>query len=125
MSSGQAARGTVNFNDLNAAGGYKAIPAYAQSKLADLLMSQHLADLAVQNGWRLLSVGAHPGSARTNIAANGPTMGGRPPLLLRILGRIVPSQDATGGAQPLLRAATDPDQLPQLVNDLHAVNSSM
>ncbi|MFJ9712105.1 SDR family oxidoreductase [Streptomyces sp. NPDC101234] len=106
MSSGQAARGAIRFHDLNATDNYKPIPAYAQSKLADLLMSQHLADLAVQNGWPLLSTGAHPGSARTNIAANGPTMGGRPPLLLQILGRLVPSQDATGGAQPLLRAAT-------------------
>jgi hypothetical protein len=99
-------RATIRFDDLNWTTGYKPIPAYGQSKLADLLMSQHLADLAARKGWPLLSTGAHPGSARTNIAANGPTMGGRPPLLLQILGRIVPSQSAADGAQPLLYAAT-------------------
>src|SRR5262249_18987236 len=97
MSSGQANRAAIRFDDPNWTSGYKPIPAYGQSKLADLLMSQHLADLATRNGWPLLSTGAHPGNARTDIASNGPTMGGRPPLLLRILGRIVPSQSAADG----------------------------
>ncbi|WP_433185161.1 SDR family oxidoreductase [Actinoallomurus sp. CA-150999] len=109
MSSGQANRATIRFDDMNWTNDYKPVPAYGQSKLADLLMSQHLADLATRKGWPLLSTGAHPGSARTNLASNGPTMGGRPPLLLQVLGRIVPSQSAAGGAQPLLYAATSPD----------------
>ncbi|RMB87034.1 SDR family oxidoreductase [Streptomyces shenzhenensis] len=109
MSSGQANRAAIRFDDLNSTGDYKPIPAYAQSKLADLLMSQYLAHLATSRGWPLLSIAAHPGSARTNIAASGPTMGGRPPLLLQILGRIVPSQSPAGGAQPLLLAATGAD----------------
>lgn len=109
MTSAQANNGEINFDDLNATKTYQPIPAYGQSKLADLLMSQQLARTAAQNGWNLLSTAAHPGSARTNIAANGPTMGGRPPLLLQILGRILPSNSAAQGAEPLLLAATSPN----------------
>ncbi len=109
MSSGQAARGTIRFDDLNWASGYKAIPAYAQSKLADLMMSQHLAELASQNGWNLLSTAAHPGSSRTNISSSGPTMGGRPPVLLTVLGRVLPSSTPADGARPMVLAATDPE----------------
>ena len=43
MSSGQANRAKINFDDLNWEKEYRPIPAYAQSKLADLLMSQQLA----------------------------------------------------------------------------------
>lgn len=106
MTSAQANNANINFDDLNAEQAYAPIPAYGQSKLADLLMSQQLARLATTNGWNLLSTAGHPGSARTNIAANGPTMGGRPPMLLQILGRILPSNSAAQGAEPLLLAAT-------------------
>ena len=42
-------------------------------------------------------------------ASSGPTMGGRPPLLLTILGRILPSSSPADGARPLVLAATDPN----------------
>ncbi|MFH8252607.1 SDR family oxidoreductase [Microbacterium sp. B2969] len=109
MASSQANGASIRFDDLNWKRDYQAIPAYRQSKLADLLMSQHLAELAKQNGWNLLSVAAHPGSSRTNIAHAGPTMGGRPPLALQILGRILPSSTPEEGAESLILAATDPD----------------
>ncbi|SDL20932.1 NAD(P)-dependent dehydrogenase, short-chain alcohol dehydrogenase family [Glycomyces sambucus] len=109
MSSGMAARGAIRFGDFDFTTGYRPIPAYAQSKLGNLMMTGHLADLAAARGWPLLSTAAHPGSARTNLQTTGPTMGGRAPLLISVLARIMPSQDAAGGARPLLRAATDPD----------------
>ncbi|MER7689787.1 SDR family oxidoreductase [Streptomyces sp. NPDC097610] len=109
MSSGMAARGRINFDDMQGERAYSPTGAYAQSKLADLLMSRHLARLATERGWSLLSTGAHPGAAATNIAASGPHLGGRPSLLFRIASKVVPHQDAAGGAQPLLYAATSPD----------------
>jgi len=108
MSSGQAARGKINFDDLNAVHNYGPISAYSQSKLADSLLSIQLARVAQQRGWNLISTAAHPGSARTNIFTNGPVMGGKPPLALQILGRITPSQSPAGGARPLIFAATSP-----------------
>jgi hypothetical protein len=36
-------------------------------------------------------------------------MGGRPPLLLQILGRLVSTQSAADGARPIIFAATSPD----------------
>jgi NAD(P)-dependent dehydrogenase (short-subunit alcohol dehydrogenase family) len=109
MTSGMAARGRIDFDDLNWKRTYNPTGAYAQSKLADLLLSTHLARLATERRWSLLSAASHPGNAATNIAASGPTMGGRPSLLFRIAWKVVPQQSAAGGAQPLLYAATSPD----------------
>ncbi|AXH01014.1 SDR family NAD(P)-dependent oxidoreductase (plasmid) [Deinococcus wulumuqiensis] len=109
MSSGTAAVGRIHFDDLNWNKSYDPTGAYAQSKLADLLLSQHLARLATERHWPLISAGAHPGNAATNIAASGPTMGGQPSLLFRIAWKVVPQHDAAGGAQPMLYAATSPD----------------
>lgn len=109
MSSGMAARGVIDFGDLNATESYDPIRAYAQSKLADSLLSIQLARIAAGRGWPLLSVAAHPGSARTNLIANGPTMGGEPPRALRVMMRVVPSQSSADGARPLIYAATSPD----------------
>src|SRR5262249_37083757 len=82
--------------------------AYAQSKLADLLMSRHLARISTERGWSLLSTGAHPGNAATNIASSGPNLGGRSSLLFRIAWKVTPQHDAAAGAQPLLYGATSP-----------------
>ncbi|MCZ0991064.1 SDR family oxidoreductase [Streptomyces diastatochromogenes] len=109
MSSGMAARGTINFDDLQWQRSYNPTGAYAQSKLADLLLSQHLAKLATENGWPLLSLGAHPGNAATNIAASGPNLGGDSSLFFRIAWKITPQHDAAAGAAPMVYAATSPD----------------
>lgn len=110
MSSGVAGRGRIDFDDLQATRGYSRTRAYAQSKLADLLMTVQLAELAEQHDWPLLSAGAHPGYARTNLMTSGPTLnGGRPGPLESLLYKIVPSQGAEQGAEPLLYAATSPD----------------
>ncbi|MGW3984154.1 SDR family oxidoreductase [Streptomyces mirabilis] len=109
MSSGTANRARIDFDDLQSTLSYSPTRAYAQSKLADMLMMVHLAELATQRGWSLLSAGAHPGYTRTNLMTSGPTLnGGRPGLMESILYKIVPSQGPEQGAEPLLFAATSP-----------------
>ncbi|WP_433475607.1 SDR family oxidoreductase [Spirillospora sp. CA-142024] len=108
MTSGMAARGEIDFGDLNWREQYDPIRAYARSKLADLLMSRHLARIATEHGWPLLSTGAHPGNAATNIAASGPRLGGEPSLLFRIAWKVTPQHSAEAGAEPMLYAATSP-----------------
>ncbi|MER7794182.1 SDR family oxidoreductase [Streptomyces sp. NPDC097640] len=109
MSSGTANRARVDFDDLQSTRAYSPTRAYAQSKLADMLMMVHLAELATQRGWSLLSAGAHPGYTRTNLMTSGPTLnGGKPGLMETILYKIVPSQGPEQGAEPLLFAATSP-----------------
>ncbi|GAA0610102.1 SDR family oxidoreductase [Kribbella sandramycini] len=112
MSSGTANYGRIQFDDLNWDKRYSAGLAYAQSKLADLMMSNELARIATDRGWNLLSVAAHPGFTRTNLQTAGATLGaGAPkePLANRILGRLLPSQEVAEGTEPLLYAATSPD----------------
>jgi NAD(P)-dependent dehydrogenase (short-subunit alcohol dehydrogenase family) len=110
MSSGMASIGRIHFDDLQYSRHYRAWPAYSQSKLADLMLTQHLAALAFERDWDLLSTAAHPGFTRTNLQTSGPNLG-------RDKARWSPLQLATGllsqevqtGAEPLLYAATSPD----------------
>jgi len=109
MSSGAANFGAINFRDLQFARSYSPVKAYAQSKLADLLLGLHLAGIARRRDWNLLSTIAHPGYTRTNLQAVGPNLGRakkrfNPMFDLPIL----PSQDVVPGTEPLLFAATDP-----------------
>ena len=109
MSSGAANVGRINFRDLQGVESYSPVRAYAQSKLADLLLGLHLARVSGRRGWNLLSTIAHPGYTRTNLQSTGPNLGRdkrrfNPLLDLPIL----PSQDVVTGAEPLLFAATDP-----------------
>ncbi|MDT2008306.1 SDR family NAD(P)-dependent oxidoreductase [Rhodococcus opacus] len=110
MSSGTANFGRINFKDLQSTGNYSPFRAYAQSKLADMLMAQHLATVATEQGWNLLSTYAHPGYTRTNLQTSGANLGREKPRR-RLLGdrTLLPSQDVTQGAEPLLFAAASPD----------------
>ncbi len=109
MSSGAANFGRIHFDDLQFTARYRAVPAYAQSKLADLLMGAHLAAVATARGWNLLSTIAHPGYTRTNLQTAGPNLGGdRSPLLYRALMAVSPSQGPEQGTEPLLFATADP-----------------
>ncbi|GAB3947403.1 SDR family oxidoreductase [Kribbella albertanoniae] len=112
MSSGTANYGRIRWDDPNWEQRYNPFLAYAQSKLADLMISNHLAKLATDRGWNLLSVAAHPGFTRTNLQTAGATLGkssAREPLINRILTPIIPSQEVAQGTEPLLYAAADPD----------------
>jgi NAD(P)-dependent dehydrogenase (short-subunit alcohol dehydrogenase family) len=109
MSSGVASYGRIRFDDLQSERGYRPNLAYAQSKLADLMMTLHLADLAVREGWNLLSAGAHPGFTRTNLQTAGASLGRDKPKRTPFNSfSPVPSQDVEQGAEPLLYAAADP-----------------
>ncbi|VVJ17976.1 probable oxidoreductase/Short-chain dehydrogenase [Amycolatopsis camponoti] len=113
MSSGVATTGRIDFDDLQWERGYRPNGAYAQSKLADLMLTLRLSDIAAERGWPLLSTGAHPGYTRTNLQTAGPGLDGRGPGPLTSLAfKLVPSQGVERGAEPLLYAATSPDATP-------------
>jgi NAD(P)-dependent dehydrogenase (short-subunit alcohol dehydrogenase family) len=109
MSSTAAIIGRINFDDLQFTRRYRSVASYGQSKLADMLMGLHLAAVATERGWPLLSTIAHPGYTRTNLQSTGPNLGrarSRRITLNEIPLR--PSQDVVQGAEPLLFAAADP-----------------
>ena len=110
MSSGTASYGRIHFDDLQALRRYRPNLSYAQSKLADLMLAQHLAAIGHQRGWNLISTAAHPGFTRTNLQTAGASLGRERPkrMLLNSL-NILPSQDVEHGTEPLLYAATSPD----------------
>jgi hypothetical protein len=110
MSSGAASYGRIHFDDLQSQRRYRPNLSYAQSKLADLLLAQHLAALGRQRGWNLISTAAHPGFTRTNLQTAGASLGREKPkrTFLNSL-NILSSQDVEHGTEPLLYAATSPD----------------
>jgi NAD(P)-dependent dehydrogenase (short-subunit alcohol dehydrogenase family) len=113
MSSGMANFGRIDFTDLQwERRRYRPNLSYAQSKLADLMMSQHLAELASQHGWPLISTAAHPGFTRTNLQTAGATLGRDKPKRTPYNSlHILPSQEVGPGTEPLLYAATSPDAI--------------
>ena len=110
MSSGVASYGRIRFDDLQWERRYRPNLAYAQSKLADLMLSLRLAAIASERGWGLMSTAAHPGFTRTNLQTAGASLGRDTPkrTVFNSL-HILPSQDAEHGTEPLLYAATSPD----------------
>jgi NAD(P)-dependent dehydrogenase (short-subunit alcohol dehydrogenase family) len=98
----------INFKNLQSERRYNPFfQAYAQSKLADLIFQQELQRRLTAIASPIVSTGAHPGYAITNLQVTGP--GEKMPLwmfvgtsLLKLLG----SQDAANGALPTLFAAT-------------------
>jgi NAD(P)-dependent dehydrogenase (short-subunit alcohol dehydrogenase family) len=110
MSSGTAHYGRITFEDLQRERRYSPNRAYAQSKLADLMLTRHLAAVAAQRGWNLMSNAAHPGYTRTNLQTAGASLGGgKPSRLQSLLNTVVPSQGVEQGTEPLLYAATSPE----------------
>lgn len=111
MSSGLANAGRIRFDDLQATAKYTANRAYAQSKLADLMLARHLAVLSTRHGWSLISNAAHPGFTITNLQSAGPNLGRAKPRrsFFEIGARVLPHQQPEQGAEPMLFAATSPD----------------
>ena len=113
MSSGVANYGQIRFDDLQWERRYSPNFAYAQSKLADLMLTRHLAVIAAQRGWHLMSNAAHPGFTRTNLQTAGASLGRDKPKrshsLLSSFSFILPSQQVEQGTEPLLYAATSPE----------------
>jgi NAD(P)-dependent dehydrogenase (short-subunit alcohol dehydrogenase family) len=113
MSSGVANFGRIHDGDLQWERRYSANFAYAQSKLADLMMTLHLAAVAAERGWDLMSVAAHPGFTRTNLQTAGAALGrDKPKRTVFNSLHFLPSQEAGPGTEPLLYAATSPSAVP-------------
>ncbi|MFZ3474109.1 SDR family oxidoreductase [Streptomyces sp. 4.24] len=113
MSSGTANFGRIDFADLQwERRRYSPMRSYAQSKLADLMMTRHLAVLAAEHGWPLRSTAAHPGYTKTNLQTAGASLlTGRPSFGHRMVSAVdfLPKQEVGPGTEPLLHAATSPD----------------
>jgi NAD(P)-dependent dehydrogenase (short-subunit alcohol dehydrogenase family) len=115
MSSGVASFGRIRFDDLQSERHYRPWLGYAQSKLADLMMTKQLAAVAAQRGWNLMSTGAHPGYTRTNLQTAGASLGRDKPTALHSFVMSLnfpPSQQVEPGTEPLLYAATSPAAVP-------------
>ena len=109
MSSGTANFGRIHFDDLQWEGRYRPNLSYAQSKLVDLLMTRHLAAIATERDWNLISNAAHPGFTRTNLQTAGASLGrDKPQRTVYNSLHILPSQGVETGTEPLLYAATSP-----------------
>jgi len=108
MSSIAAVPGRIRFDDLQWERGYNGWRAYAQSKLADLLLALHLHRLTVELDWPVVSTAAHPGYTRTNLQSAGRSLGKAKPV--RASTRALPfTQAVEQGAEPLLYAAVGPN----------------
>ncbi|MCJ1713623.1 SDR family oxidoreductase [Curtobacterium sp. VKM Ac-2922] len=104
MSSLAAIPGRIRFDDLQWTRGYSPWRAYAQSKLADLLLALHLHTLSVELDWPLVSTAAHPGYTRTNLQSAGRSLGRSKPVASSQ--RAWPfTQGVEQGSEPLLFAA--------------------
>jgi NAD(P)-dependent dehydrogenase (short-subunit alcohol dehydrogenase family) len=99
--------GRIRFKDPQWASKYQPWGAYSQSKLAMLMFALELQRRSDAAGWGLLSTAAHPGFARTELAANSSDGMGRL-FLERFADTVAPyfSQSAEDGALPSLFAAT-------------------
>ncbi len=100
----------IDFDDLQGERRYAPWRAYDQSKLANAMFVLELDRRVRAAGLPVVSAGAHPGFAATNLQFTGPRSGGTS-LTARGMGvatRLI-AQPATEGALPLLYAATAPD----------------
>jgi hypothetical protein len=101
----RAFAGTIDFDELNwKHRPYRALPGYAQSRLANLLFTAELQRRLAAAGSPVLATAAHPGMAATNLL--GHLDNERSPLhRLRttVINRLAQSDD--GGAMPTLYAA--------------------
>jgi NAD(P)-dependent dehydrogenase (short-subunit alcohol dehydrogenase family) len=99
----------IDFDDLQGARVYSPWKAYGQSKLACLMFALELQRRSDAAGWKLISIAAHPGFARTNLFAGGP--GGLVSLASDFAAPFF-GHSAADGARPILFAATSPNAKP-------------
>ena len=105
--------GRINFQDINSERRYSRWGAYSQSKLANLLFTFELQRRAIDAGWNLVALAAHPGYAATNLQFAGIGLEANPAMetVNRIANRVFAQSDEAG-ALPLLYAAVSPDAPP-------------
>jgi NAD(P)-dependent dehydrogenase (short-subunit alcohol dehydrogenase family) len=104
VSSVAARSGSVDWDDWNATAGYSAMPVYARSKIACLMFALELEARSVAAEWKISSIAAHPGVARTELLHNGPGRGSMQSRVRSLLPFLF--QPAAQGGLPLLFAAT-------------------
>ncbi len=97
--------GTMDFDNLMYDRGYRAPAAYGRSKLANLLFAFELQRRCISAELDIMSVAAHPGVSSTDLGNH--LMSNLFLQPLKVLAKVA-LQDAAAGAQPTLRAATDP-----------------
>src|SRR6266516_1299152 len=97
----------IDFDDLQAEHSYRPWGAYAQSKLANAMFVLEFDRRLRAAGLDIVSAGAHPGFAHTNLQITGPRSGGIS-LVARGMGLATRlfAQPARDGALPTLYAAT-------------------
>ncbi|OBJ24952.1 short-chain dehydrogenase [Mycobacterium colombiense] len=114
VSSIAATQGSIDFGDVNAEHGYKAMHSYGVAKLAQLMFAIELDRRSRAGGWGLMSNAAHPGLTKTNLLSGAsygrttPTLQAR---LTRLTWRLLPFMwlDIDEGIKPTLYAAVSPD----------------
>ncbi len=97
--------GTIDFDNLMFDRGYRPQTAYGRSKLANLLFAFELHRRCVSAELDVVSVAAHPGVSATDLGNH--LMSNLFVQPLKVLAKVA-LQGAAAGAQPTLRAATDP-----------------
>jgi NAD(P)-dependent dehydrogenase (short-subunit alcohol dehydrogenase family) len=103
---GHRIRAKIHFDDLQWDRSYSRVAAYGQSKLSNLLFTYELQRRLSGKG-KTIATAAHPGISDTELVRNMPA------VLRGLFGVVAPliTQSAEAGAQPTLRAATDPNVL--------------
>lgn len=96
--------GRMHFGDLMFERRYDRWRPYFQSKLANLLFTLELQRRLASHGHSTIALAAHPGGSRTDLGTEGR---GLTNTMMRSIVPLV-TQSAEVGAQPALRAATDP-----------------
>ncbi len=104
MSSMGHRMGSMHFDDIMFDRKYDRWGAYFQSKLANLLFTQELHARLQRAGSATAALTAHPGGSRTDLGHEGKGASNK------VIASVAPAfmQSAARGAQPALRAATDP-----------------
>ena len=104
-SMGHRIRADIHFDDLQWERSYNRVSAYGQAKLANLLFTYELQRRLAPHG-TTIAVAAHPGGSNTELMRHLP---GWAASVYPVIAPIF--QDASMGALPQLRAATDPTVL--------------
>src|ERR1700740_2458898 len=102
---GHRIRADIHFDDLQWERSYNRVSAYGQAKLANLLFTYELQRRLAPHG-TTIAVAAHPGGSNTELMRHLPAWAAAVSSVIEPL-----FQDATMGALPTLRAATDPGVL--------------
>ena len=105
VASGAHKAGRIDFDDLNwERKSYKAVSAYGQSKLANLLFTSELQRRLTAAGSAVIATAAHPGYAATNLQFHSDKRGGD--MLMGVANRIF-AQSEQDGALPTIYAAVE------------------